>query len=423
MKRYLLGFAVFVLLSGVAGCKTETTDSPDNGEDLLTFRTVLGKQTATRATEFNNTSWVNGNQLSVYAYLPNSTTPAYTAHNPFVLNYDGTAWSYADPETSHGILVHYYSWYPSDYVTGNTPAATSYSFGYTVPADYTAQKDLIAVGVSTSLAAVPLEFKHTLSQINFGLVQTFGLTIQVTNIRLTGVLNSGTYTINGSAPGWAVASSTQTYPYLPATGTNITDGTAGPPKDMKNATNALMLLPQSFGASSAAAIVFDYALSYNTSGTVTTKTGTGVTSLLRDFNITSWEEGKRYLYQFDFSSFLTTGEITFNVRIDPWVDASTIAQTLQVADATLEHLVQAIDEHSAANSTTTTLKVFPINVPGTVSADMTLTTIEGFDAGDQIRVEFVDAASAAHLKSSVPTTNWTLAVSGRIATLTCVAPM
>lgn len=444
MRKQFLGLAALSLLLVATSCINETTESP-NGDKELKFRTALGKQTVTRATEFTNSSWTDGTHLVVYSYLTGSAT----AYNEFDLVYAAgtTSWSYTPPVMSTGVPLRYYSWYPATnatFVAAADVTATTLSFDYEVQA-VNSQEDLIAAAVTTDQPDVTLGFKHILSQVNFGIVNTFGMAIEIDDesIMLTGVKDKGTYTFNGASSGWSDLDGATEYIYAPVSGKNKTTGTESTPitymgneggSGYNANTNALMLMPQTFEAAADGTLSFKFFL--------ITKDENGddvripesdfetATVNLCDFDTTTWAPGKRYLYLFDFNSYLVTGEITFRVTVADWEDDddNTVAETLQVADVSLQSIEAAIAKHSAANeagktaSPAATLKTFPIAVPGDIE-DMTLTLIQGFDTDDKIVIAFKDNANATKFDVDLDAGNWTAATDGRFVTLTCVAPI
>lgn len=120
------------------------------------------------------------------------------------------------------------------------------SFDYTVPADATAQNDImvaIADEVDGNLgASVPLEFKHIMSAVNIEIGKV--VAGEIRSIKLTGVYNKGTYNIATNK--WTIDTNSKAdYDVIFANGDkftstgNETDGT------LVNASNATFLfIPQ-----------------------------------------------------------------------------------------------------------------------------------------------------------------------------------
>ncbi len=412
MKKILMGFAALSLLFGAVSCEKETRETAPDGKKELSFRAALGKQALSRAAEF--TAWTAGDDLTVYAYKTGSTAPAY-ANPTFNLEYDGSVWSYGTPITSTGGNVWYYSWYPtaSSGVSNNSVAVNSYSFDYSATHD----EDLVAAGIPTSDYNVNLAFQHVLSQVNFALYTTEHLKITINSIALNGIKYTGTYTM-GTGQGWSDVDGATNYSYELDGASNITDGTAtsGTLVDLNDGSNALMLIPQTFADAANMVINFDLSRA-GVSGDDVIVDGAEATVPLNNFEILEWLPGKRYVYQLDFSSYIQTGEIKFNVSVGPWVDdTNSSVATLEVADNNLASIENAIAKLSAANTANSDLAVFTVSVPVAIEA-MTLATIPSFDAADEIVIEFADTTSAGNF--NVTAEDWTSDVEGSTVTLTC----
>lgn len=333
MRKLLWGFATLSMVLYTAGCTTGTSESAANSGDRLTFRTVLGKQTAMRAAEFTNDSWQNGDVLTIHAHHEGTSDEAYG--DPILLEHTDGQWSYGDQMASLGTHVWYYTWFPSNNpnISNEEAGIDVYSFDYTVPTEED-QEDLIAAAVLTNEPVVNLEFRHILSQVNFGIVRTPGVAVEIEagSISLAGVHDKGTYTL-GAVPAWSGVRGDAEYTYSPLPGSNVTDGLSSGISYMGNAggdttndnDNALMFIPQTFGSGSTATLSFRYRLrvQYEGSDEVVIPVDGGydtATALLGDLSTNSWTEGKRYLYLFDFSNYISSGRITFTVVVNPWED-------------------------------------------------------------------------------------------------------
>ncbi len=405
------GVAAISLLIGATSCDNEIVEKANTGTDNhIKFQTVLGKQT--KAAEFTNTSWMNGNIINVKAYVTGetSTTPALT----WTLTRNGSgAWDYT-AVTQPGYSLDYYAVYPATSISGYTGNGEVASFGYTILAE-ASQQDLLAASNSTSATDVDLEFQHVLSQINFALQGTADVKVQVNSISLANVLNTGTLTFyaNGTAWAWITGSGTTGYTYaLPAT--TVTPGTAK--LNLNDDTNGLMLMPQEF-SSSTAAFTISYDLINIVSGATLVNDGS-TTAYFKDFAIDSWEIGTSYQYVVDFTNyFVPGGNITFDVTVADWTDAATIVKEAQPTKASIE---AAITAHNANHSTATK---YTINVPVALEdedADVVLGTFDGskFVAGDKIVIELKDAATAGKIKLLTGlNAMWELSTSGSVVTL------
>ena len=178
--------------------------------------------------------------------------------------------------------------------TGNhtIPAVT-----YTVPTDITQQKDIVTASAEVSSGFrknIPLTFGHILTGLKF----RAGFDCTVKSITVSGVVPSGTYTIG---EGWSGLNGTQTYTV------NLNRSvTAGEMITREDDNTVLFMIPQSFSATSAAAIT----LTYDDNQTITT--------LLKGIE---WEEGRMITYTLHRQENAPSGYIYFdlaagNVTID-----------------------------------------------------------------------------------------------------------
>ncbi|MDR2891166.1 MAG: fimbrillin family protein [Alistipes sp.] len=423
MKK-LFFIPALALLVGAASCQKETVLTADS-ENGIEFKTALGQQTTTRASEF--TGWANGDGLTVYSYPVESTT----LYNQFELTLTDGAWGYGDtPVEYKGFPLRYYSWYPETNVTNTGVTTGGYVIGYTVPA-VASQEDLVGAGVTVSGNMVTLPFKHLLSEVNFALMGSFGVGIEVTDIMVNDVASAGTYTFGASTP-WSAQTGSADYAYTPFVDTTTDPDTPSNVIDIEgtgisymgngngtyNRTNALMLMPQTFAAGSTGNISLNYSLTHtDEGGDPATETGS-VTANLSEFGNYIWEPGKRYVYMIDFTSFLAGGEITFTVTVDDWTDAAPVVETLMVTQATTVHIDDAIMHHAALNAATTALTVFPIDIVGTITTLDSLAAIDGFEESDVIRIKCLTEGEADLLEAAAATTGWTVTQSGRVIILT-----
>lgn len=162
---------------------------------------------------------------------------------------------------------------------------------------------------------VSLAFAHALTQINFSVKLTQNFTYKITEIKIENVANEGTLGFENTT--WTSQKGSEAYIY------NVTYNSSGyNPKetseetvDFSTADNALMLLPQSFDDSSAAAISVAYTVT--ASNGQTTFTGTKKVALK---NSTAWGEGKKIRYTLT----LPTGAdaISFTPTVGGWTDDS-----------------------------------------------------------------------------------------------------
>jgi len=320
-KSVLWSVALLPLLMLLASsCSQEVVESKKDRTNQIAFKAAVGKQTVTKAQEFLNSSWTNGNSFVIHAF--NTGGAAFTP-STFTLTYNSGSWSYGTPVLHPGpgiTSLTYYAYYPATGVTTPTFNGTDGSFGYTIQST---QVDLIATKTVSNLAAVTLTFNHLLSQVNFAIKGFDGVKIEVKNISVNGVKNSGTFAYN--AAGWSSLSGSASYNYTPV-GSAITDGTdailylgnkGGTNQADNNNANALMLMPQPLGT---ATIKFDYEIK-NAISEVVMDAANNVEVDLIDL-VANWLPGKRYLFLLDFSSLLSEDYITFTVVVNEWLDDS-----------------------------------------------------------------------------------------------------
>lgn len=406
MKKILFAGALTLLFLLATSCQGERVET--NKDESISFSIALGKQTASRATEWTNTSWPDA------ATIPVKSFDGTTSIADFTLTYDisGPSWSVSPTINQPGYPVTYFAWYPTALTPTFSGTASTGALAYTVAATAAAQEDLIAATNTTALATVPLNFKHILSQINFSLMGPNNVIVGISNIKMNGVMSAGSYSFGSNS--WDNSQSTPAnYDYVTTGAATIGDNNVVSLKTTTGNGNSLMLIPQTFDAASTATITFDYTL-----------TGMGGASIdsrsasvnLKDFTTTTWEPSKRYVYLFDFTNIISGGQISFTVSVDPWVDAATtnVATTVEVAAATKASIEAAIATHAAANTATPALTTFPISLPDPASGNNLSASISidlpetGFDSADQIRIQCYNATDAGYITTS--TTGWTPSV-------------
>lgn len=315
MKKILFrGLALLSFIAVLAsGCARETIESKN--DKPIKFTAVAGKQT--RASEF--IYWTPGQSINVWSFGQGSTA----LFRQFTLTYGGggfSDWTYGTPILQPGVPLVFYSIYPENNITNVNLNGISGSFSYSVQLDDTDQEDLIAATTMTDSHLVGLNFEHLLSQVNFAIWGLAGIQYEVTNIRLTGIAESGDYTFGSE---WSNQSGGAEYLYRPSGGIDRTNGTddeilflGNNPGDNTN-DNALMLIPQSFSSPGISFVNFDYTI-YDMNGTPLFSSSDSID--LSTLNISMWEAGRRYIYLIDFR-----GEnIEFLVDVLPWIDGGII---------------------------------------------------------------------------------------------------
>ncbi|MDR0954360.1 MAG: fimbrillin family protein [Rikenellaceae bacterium] len=436
-KKLFLGVAMCAMLFGAASCAKETGESLTTDGGTIQFRPALGKQTRASETTLDGlkAEVASGGtaHLDVYAYKAGDATQQGAA---FELKWDSSEskWVVSNGDQEHpGFALRYYSAYPA--VTG-TPTTDDWTFSYTIEADPSDQVDLIGDAVPAQMNAhVNLNYDHLLSQVNFAVVAMPYVKITISNITVTGVTNQASYSFKNGV--WTGHTGTGTYVYVPDGGAKTTleaGSVASSSKvDLGNGTtlsNALMLMPQVFNTSSTATFSFTYSLDLDkdSNGSFETSIASGKSATVNfgDFDKLEWEKGFRYLYVIDFESWFTEGKITFDVQVSGWQDATNMAETVQVTNATVAAINAAVTLQSEAKLANNDLNVFPINVvAGIPSSKITIAPVlTNFEVGDVIRIECADATEAGYIELTSQTTtanHWVLTTSGRVAILTMTA--
>ncbi|MDL2211182.1 fimbrillin family protein [Bacteroides sp. OttesenSCG-928-M17] len=425
-KLFTMGLAALSLLLMVTSCESGEIEMNNRNNDKIDFDVVVGRQT--RATEFTNTSWLDGTELTVKSYATGSTNT--TPFKDFTLTYasSGSTWTASPAINQPGYSLTYYTWFPTT-PTNFSGTGTAATMDYTIQST---QEDLLAATTKTADAQVDLAFNHILSQVNFALQGVKNVQIELTNIKINGVKNAATYTFSTTNAGsWGShGNGTANYDYTPVGNTYKTDGTSDAIQYMGNKggsnandnanNNALMLMPQTFAAATDGNISFDFKLTAMDGSTVLANV-TGTTYNLCDFMTTTWAIGKRYLYLIDFTEFLTKGQINFTVTVNGWTDAdNNIANTIEVASASKASIEAAIARH-LANTNSSTITVFPIALPAatSLSAAIPVDPGTGFDSGDVIKIECVNTTNAGHITlASGADTYWTRGASDSVVTFT-----
>ncbi len=380
MKKHLINMAAFSLLIAAAGCSNESIERAGD-QNVISFQNFLGKQTKaseTTTVSLETTANSSLNGIPVVAYEDNASTDAWKTWS---LYYDAAAtppaWTYGTPVLQPNFDLVYYAWYPKTTVaalkTGATGSAAS--FDYTVPA-VALQEDLIAAYVpATSNAAIALQFKHLLSQVNFSLQNVKDVKITINSITISGINNTATYTLNTNAWGPTSATGTPSYAYDLIAATFTTDGTTGAGiVDLKTEDNRLMLMPQSFASNATACFTIDFTLQ-DVDGNYLVGTdlaGETAVAYLQGATTNAWAAGKRYVYLIDFTNYLADRYIKFTVAVDEWEDAITDAKPIavevaQANKASLEGAVASIAAYLTAG-----YDAVQITAKGALAADLNL---------------------------------------------------
>lgn len=170
-----------------------------------------------------------------------------------------------------------------------TPASdTAPTISYTVPA-VDKQEDLVIASTAALAYAengVALTFNHALTQVNFSVKGEDALTYELTDVKITGVADKGTYNFTK----WAAEGSAGEYVY--PIGSSPVSVTNSATKDLMQTDGALMLLPQEFAAGSTAKIIVNYTVKDANGDPIYTATNKEV----KLAGSTAWEMGKKIRY-------------------------------------------------------------------------------------------------------------------------------
>ena len=414
MRKYILGFAALSLLYIASSCNKETIEIAD-GQNQIKFQTFLGKQTKASeitAASLLTTATASGTGIAVRAYEDNIST---TAWKSWSLYYDNTltppGWTYGTPVLQPNFDLVYYAWYPATAVSLNaaTTGQSAAFNAYTVPA-VTSQVDLIAASAGPTLDAdIDLQFAHLLSQVNFSLLEVKDVKITISDITISSVGNTATYTFGS---GWSAATGTASYAYtLPSVfPTNEVAPVATTPIQLGTGSNGLMLMPQALGATAKFTITFSLT-DTDDNNLLATATETA-DAYLKDFTVSTWAPGTRYNYLIDFTNYLADRYIKFDVKVTGWVDSTPVVQYVEVAKANKASLEGAIASLAAFD--TATNEVFQITVKEDLTANLALTIDPAdFNTGDKIVIYIGDLATF-----DITAAGWTATESGAYVTLT-----
>lgn len=208
MKRLLMGFAACALI--MTSCsQQEIIETAEDGQGLLSFSAGVGKQSLTRAAEFNNDALqkaakTDGIIINAYQEITAEGNAAWSKWYIDQMVYDGN-WKLKES-------VRFRNENPTKYITyfpkttkldeiPNTFANANFTdkfpqFTYTVADNSASQEDLIAgiTEVDAKKTDITLGMRHILSQVNFGAVAYNGANIQIQNIKIGGVGNKADFT-------------------------------------------------------------------------------------------------------------------------------------------------------------------------------------------------------------------------------------
>lgn len=225
MKKILLGFTAFILI--LTGCqKSEVVENINDGNNQLDFGVYQGK--ATRTGELTNAELnIGGVNFPLCAYKGKKGADR-DSYFEEVLTF-GTPvpnkWNTSIPRflTANDPL-QFYAYYAKGAVGGVVPGVTSLAFpsklsGANAYPTFVYQiqptlADLVAATVEDhSGTSVTIPFRHILSQVNFGVKGYYGAQIEISDIKINGVNNKGTFSFNPAVTEWGWKGQTGTTAY------------------------------------------------------------------------------------------------------------------------------------------------------------------------------------------------------------------
>lgn len=252
-------FIAALSLVVLAGCSSE--DEIDTlvskSDNAITFGTYVGKQTKA----LDKSAFAKDDKFGVSAYYGDGTFEANFMSNETISTTDGSTWTYTNTKYwPEGNPVSFVAYYPN-LTTAPTIADGATAIPFTVESDATKQVDFMwstvkaatkddkngtaingITNTTTDATSVPFVFQHGLSRVLFkaqlGASSYAGVTINITNVTIKDINNTGTFTIPSTlAVGSWSSSGTQNYTAL-NTSTTISNNTATP------IGNSLLMIPQ-----------------------------------------------------------------------------------------------------------------------------------------------------------------------------------
>lgn len=290
----------------MAGCSSEDEVSTliANSDNAINFGTYVGKQTKA----LDKTAFAAGDNFGVLAYYGAGTFEANFMSNEKISTTDGKAWTYSNkrywPEDES---VSFVAYHPHS-TTAPTITTGATAIPFTVDDDPAKQVDFMwstvkgatktdkngsaingETNTTTDATNVPFLFQHGLSKVLFaaklGAASYPGATINITDIKISGIKNSGTFTIPAdlTAGSWATpGTDTKDYIVLEKGTTNVASNTE------TSVGTSLLMIPQDVAGKT---IEISYEIVYTNPALTIPNTKT--ITLAAD---SKWEMNKQYTY-------------------------------------------------------------------------------------------------------------------------------
>lgn len=447
-----MGFAACALI--LTSCsKSEITENLDQNNGQLKFNTVMGSQT--RAFELMNGNLQNdatsvGNGIALYAYQNVSGWSQWYTDELLYGGYAGKpGWGIGSTRFRNMAATKYISYYPQTANGGPTEVAGSFAnatftgvatnfpqFTYTIAAPAT-QVDLVAgvTEVAANQTDITIGLRHILSQVNFGVYGYTGANIEITDIKIWQVAESGTFTYNATNTypigAWVLDADLQDYDYdiqggvVPTTastgdkyifgdGGNFAVGTgttvfydeSGVWKNFAAINvangNSLMLMPQTLTVGPTTAYVtFHYKITDVDGAVVADDDGTfDLNFVANNAYANEWKQNMRYVYIIDFEKFLDDNQLDFTVTVEmyPWENYNNggtpgggdgivdVPVAGEPTNTQLKTLATGATWYVASRSTTAGST--DVQIVASQTWDWTSYTFDGLDTGETITLNF-----------------------------------
>lgn len=323
MKKVLLATAVAAM--AFTSC-SQNEEFENAGQVGIGFNSIV--KNSTRATEVNLDGLKNIG-FKVYAYNTGTSQSGTGVLNKPIMENESVTWNtdkwtsakYYWPSTGN---VQFFAYSSKSDLTLTASATDNYPtlVDYTVPASASDQEDLLIAKATdqtkASSSTINFAFSHALTQVNFSIKGEDDLKYTVSEIKLSGIGNKGTYKYEDNT--WTVTGSEN---YVCAMSTTTADNEVTGTTAKPVGTEPLMLLPQTL---TNAKVIVSYV--------VTDSNGNEVYEAIdKESSITTiWSPGKKVRYTLELTNDAT--EIGWDVTsVDGWSSESNSEENSNVTYA------------------------------------------------------------------------------------------
>lgn len=337
MKKHLFYSVVAIAMLSMFGCCNDNNrlDNEEGDEqNAIGFKSFLEKSTRATPTPSGSLKqdfWVSAYYDAIGDHSTTGLSPNFM-YNQHVV-YTGSGFTYTPvkywPNSGD---VEFYAWTPNTpanlvFTNPTSQSSTGYPvFTYTVKNNILGQEDLLVAAIEDqdgTSGSVNLNFNHALTKIGFsartaGDYASQGVTIKITGITLSNIINSGAFSYNNyvnvadTTRWWTPTASSDTTDYAPGivNSNGVTVGYYANNTYLQvNASDQfLLMIPQNFN-SNKAQLTINYELIYadNTPMEKFTK--------VVDLNgTTSWKAGTYVNYALTISLNM----VTFTASVSDW---------------------------------------------------------------------------------------------------------